>query len=176
MSRISRRLSALALIVAVAGLVGACDGGSSSTASSSASPSRPAATGATSAAAPTGGNATQFCTVVREQQTTMQGTDLANLLSSGDPAAWKTYLDKTAALNQQMADAAPPEIKPSVKTLQAAAAQLRSALAAAGYDVSKVGATKLVALLQTKERMDAVRTLSAYVKKECAIDLSTAAG
>ncbi|WP_432837807.1 hypothetical protein [Dactylosporangium sp. CA-092794] len=110
--------------------------------------------------------------MVKEQKTLLQGTELSSLLTGGNAAAWKAYLDKTTAMNQQLVDAAPAEIQPSVKVLQDATLELKATLAAANYDPSKVGSAKLVQLLQTPQRKDATTAIVAYVKTQCGIDLT----
>jgi hypothetical protein len=164
-----RRLVLLAVAVSVVGAAGACSGGGSP---SSAGSQTPAAT--TAAAA--GGSAEQFCSIVRQQKSVLQATALTSLLTGGTPDAWKAYLDQTTAMNQQLVDAAPAEIKPSVQTLQAGALDLKSTLEAANYDVTKVGAAKLLQILQTPDRVQATTTLVAYVQTHCGIDLTKVDG
>ena len=161
-----------AVLLAAAGALSACTSGSNSTVTG---PTTSAPAGATSPAAG-GGNAQQFCGVVQQQKALLQGTAIAGLLTGGTPDAWKAYLDQTAAMNQQLVDAAPPEIKASVKTLQDTALQLQTTLAAANYDVSKVGSAALLAQLQTPSRIAATTTLVTYVKTNCGIDLTVAGG
>jgi hypothetical protein len=158
-----RRWLVLAAAVLFLGTTGACGKDSPSPAGSAPAPA------ATSAA---GGSAEAFCAVVQQQKALLQGTQLPTLLSSGTPAAWKTYLDQTAAMNQQLVDAAPTEIKASAKTLQDAALQLKSTMEAANYDVSQVGSAKLLQLMQTPERQTATAALVAFVQTKCGIDLS----
>jgi hypothetical protein len=153
----------LAAAVFVVGTAGACGKDSPSPAGSASSPA---------VSTSTGGSAEAFCAVVRQQKALLQGTQLAGLLATGTPAAWKTYLDQTATMNQQLADAAPTEIKASVKTLQDAALQLKSTMEAANYDVSQVGSAKLLQLMQTPERQTATAALVAFVQTKCGIDLS----
>jgi len=170
MTSMPRRLLMLVVAVSFVGAVGACGGSSpSTTAPTSSTTSAP-----TSAAAPTGGSADQFCTVVREQKALLVGTQLPALMTSGTPDAWKAYLDQTAAANQQLVDTAPPEVKASVKTLQAGTLALKSMMEAANYDVTKIGAAKLIQQLQTPERVAAVASLSTYVQTKCGIDLTKA--
>jgi hypothetical protein len=163
-----RRLVLLAVAVSVVGAAGACSGGGSP---SSAGTQTPAAT--TAAA---GGSAEQFCSIVRQQKSVLQATALTSLMTGGTPDAWKAYLDQTTAMNQQLVDAAPAEIKPSVQTLQAGALALMSTLEAANYDVTKVGAAKLLQILQTPDRVQATTTLVAYVQTQCNIDLTKVDG
>ena len=162
----------LAVLFAAAGAVSACTSNSNST---GAGPTTSAPAVVTTSPAGVG-DAQQFCGVVQQQKALIQGTAIAGLLTGGTPDAWKAYLDQTAAMNQQLVDAAPPEIKASVKTLQDAAVQLQSTLAAANYDVSKVGSAKLLQQLQTPTRLAATATLVAYVKTNCGIDLTVAGG
>jgi len=161
-----------AVIVAAAGAVSACTSNSNSTGTG---PTTSASSGVTNPPAGAA-DAQQFCGVVQQQKTLIQGTAIAGLMTGGTPDAWKAYLDQTATMNQQLVDTAPPEIKASVKTLQDAAVQLRTTLAAANYDVSKVGSAALIAQLQTPARVAATAALVAYVKTNCAIDLTTAGG
>jgi hypothetical protein len=162
----ARRWLVLAAAVLAVGTAGACGKDS------------PSPTGSASPAASTsaGGSAEAFCTVVRQQKALLQGTQLPGLLATGTPAAWKTYLDQTATMNQQLVDAAPTEVKASVKTLQDAALQLKSTMEAANYDVSKVGSAKLLQLMQTPERQAATAALVAFVQTKCGIDLSKVDG
>lgn len=162
----------LAVLVTAAGAVSACTSGSNSTTTGPAT-SAPATVTTTPAG---NGDAQQFCGVVKQQKALIQGAAIAGLLTGGTPDAWKAYLDQTAAMNQQLVNAAPPEIKASVKTLQDAALQLQSTLAAANYDVSKVGSATLIQQLQTPARTAATAALVAYVKTNCAIDLSVIGG
>jgi hypothetical protein len=164
-----RRLVLLAVAVSVVGAAGACGGGGSP---SSAGSQTPAAT--TAAAA--GGSAQQFCGVVRQQKSVLQATALTSLMTGGTPAAWKAYFDQTTAMNQQLVDTAPAEIKPSVQTLQAGALELKSTLEAANYDVTKVGVSKLLQILQTPDRTQATATLVSYVQTQCNIDLTKVDG
>lgn len=101
------------------------------------------------------------------------GTEMSNLLTNGTPAAWQSYLAEVTAMNQQLVDAAPSEVQASVKTLQATTLRLKAILEANGYDVHKVGSAQLVQLLNTSEQKQAVTTLTAYVKTNCGIDLTT---
>jgi hypothetical protein len=157
----------LVAAVLVVGTAGACGKDSPSPTDSASTPA------ATSAA---GGSAEAFCAVVQQQKALLQGTQMPALLASGTADAWKTYLDQTAAMNQQLVDAAPTEIKASAKTLQDAALQLKSTMEAANYDVSKVGSAKLLQLLQTPERQTATAALVAFVQTKCGIDLTKANG
>lgn len=159
----------LVVAVSFAGAVGACGGTSTPTTAPTSAASAP-----TSAAAPTGGSADQFCTVVREQKALLAGTQLPVLLASGTPDAWKTYLAQTAAANQQLVDAAPAEVKASVTTLQNGTLALKSMMEAANYDVSKIGAAKLIQQLQSPEHVAAVTSLTTYVQTKCGIDLTKA--
>jgi len=169
MTSMPRRLLMLVVAVSFAGVVGACGSSSPTTTAPTAS-----TTSVPTSAAPTGGSADQFCTVVRDQKAALQGTQLPVLMASGNPDAWKTYLDQTATANQQLVDAAPADIKASVKTLQDGTLALKSMMEAANYDVSKVGVAKLVQQLQSPEHVAAVTTLVTYVQTKCGIDLSKA--
>ena len=102
----------------------------------------------------------------------MQGGAIAGLLAGGGPDAWKAYFTQTTAMNQQLVDTAPDDIKASVETLQGATQQLQATMAAANYDVTKVGSSKLIQLLQTPERTTATATVVSYVKTQCGIDLT----
>jgi hypothetical protein len=169
MISLSRRAYLPVLAVAVAGLLTACGGGSTSTsASSSQTPSAATAT----TGAPAGGDAQKFCDIVKQQRTTLQGTELPALMAGGSADAWKAYLDKTAAMNQQLVDAAPADIQADVKTLQSTSLDLKAAMDAANYDVSKVGSAKLLQLIGTQQRKDATNNLVSYVKTQCGVDLT----
>jgi hypothetical protein len=106
----------------------------------------------------------------------LQGTEVSSLLTGGSPAAWKAYLDRVTAMNTELVDAAPPQVKASVVTLREATVELRASLAAAGYDVTKVGSAKLLKLLQTPQRRQAMAAMTAYVRTTCGIDLTRAGG
>lgn len=165
----SRRLLAFTVAVSMVGTASACGGNSSPAAAGS---SGPASTAVSASAPPAGGNVQRFCEVVKEQKTLLQGTELSALLTGGGAAAWKTYLDRTSAMNQQLVDAAPADIQASVKTLQEATSDLKTMLAAADYDPAKVGTAKLIQILQTPQRKDANAAVVAYVKTQCDIDLT----
>jgi hypothetical protein len=169
MISISRRLPLLLCVLVVAGAVSAC-GGSKSPNSASAST---APTSASAAPSASGANVQAFCGVVSQQRAVLMGTEMSALLTNGTPAAWQAYLAEVTTMNQQLVDAAPPEVQASVKTLQTATLQLKATLEANGYDVHKVGSAQLVQLLNTPERKQAIATLVAYVKTNCGIDLST---
>jgi hypothetical protein len=154
--------------VLIVGTAAACGSGSPSAPATSSAPA------ATSNAAASGGTQ-QFCALVGQQKAALQGTQLPTLLAGGTPAAWKTYLDETAAMNQQLVDAAPSEINASVKTLQDGTLALKSTMEAANYDVSKVGAAKLIQQLQSPQRLAAVADLTKYVQTQCGIDLTQVA-
>ncbi len=157
--------------VSILGVVSACGGSSPS---STAAPGSPTSTGTAAATAPAAGTAQGFCAVIQQQKSFLQGSAMATLLSGGTADAWKTYLDQAAAANQQLVDAAPSDIQPSVKTLQQATLALQSAMAGANYDVTKVGMSKLVGLMQTPDRQAATTALVSYVKTNCSIDLTQA--
>jgi hypothetical protein len=171
MISIVRRLSVCILTLAIAGAVSAC-GGTTSTSAGSPSQTPLAGSSSSAGAQPSGADAQGFCDVVKQQRAVLQGTELSGLLTGGSPAAWQAYLDKTTAMNQQLVDTAPAEIQADVKTLQAGTLELKSTMAAANYDVTKVGSAKLIQLLQTPQRKDATTALVAYVKTQCAIDLT----
>jgi hypothetical protein len=156
------------LVLAVLGLVTACSGATPSTSPTGTSTSSTAATTAA------GGDVDAFCTIVRDQNALLQGTEISALVLNGTPDAWKAYLDKTAAMNQQLVDAAPAEIRPSVQTLQSTAEQLASAMAAAGYDVKQLGSAKLIQLLQSPQRVQASTAVVTYVQAHCGLDLAHA--
>ena len=174
------RLSALTCAIVLVGAVAACRDDSTSTtagatgATTAAATDSPTAPASSTAAA--GSGSSEFCAVVEKQRALLQGTGLTTLLTGGQPAAWKAYLAKMSDLNQDLVDAAPPEIAPSVKTLQATTLQLKSTMEAAGYDVSKVGTAKLVALMRSTQQTDATTRLVAYTKENCGLDLSKVTG
>jgi hypothetical protein len=165
MISMSRRLLMVSLVVSVAGATAAC-GADSPTVTPTAS------TLVTTTAASASGNVDQFCAVIRQQKTLLQGTELSGLLTGGTPDAWKAYLEKTATMNQQLVDTAPPEVKASVKTLQDGTLALRSTMEGANYDVSKIGSAQLIQLLQTPERKAATTSLVTYVQANCGLDLT----
>jgi hypothetical protein len=173
MNWITRRLPVLLCALAVMGVVSAC-GGSSSTPNAASSGTASAASSAGAAPSASAGSTQGFCGVVAQQKAVLMGTEMSNLLTNGTPAAWQAYLAEAATMNQQLVDAAPPEIQDSVKTLQAATLDLKSAMEANGYDVSKMGSAQLVQLLNTPQRKAAIAALVTYVKTNCGIDLSTA--
>jgi len=119
-----------------------------------------------------GGDAAQFCAVVKQQQALVQGSELSKLVGGAGPAAWKAYFDKADAINQQLTDVAPDEIKASITAVRQSTIELRAALAAAGYDLSKLKTDQLVKSLQAPERVKATAAVVSYVKTNCKIDLS----
>jgi hypothetical protein len=161
-----RRLPVSITVLLLAGALGACKDSGGTTAA------QPAAGTTTTTAAASDGGGDKFCATVKQQKATLQGTELAGLLTGGSPAAWKAYLAKTAEMNQQLDDAAPAELKSSVDALLKETEELRTTLEAAGYDVRQVGAAKLVSLLNTPERKQASTKLTDYVKTTCKIDLT----
>jgi hypothetical protein len=164
-----RRLPVSITVLLLAGALGACKDSGGTTA---AQPAAGTTTTTTTAAAASDGGGDKFCATVKQQKATLQGTELAGLLTGGTPAAWKAYLAKTAEMNQQLDDAAPAELKSSVDALLKETEELRTTLEAAGYDVRKVGAAQLVSLLNTPERKQASTKLTDYVKTTCKIDLT----
>jgi hypothetical protein len=172
-SLVRRSLLAVAATSLLA-VTSACGGSSSP----SAGPAEEASAGAASATVTTTADSSskKFCAVVKQQETLLQGGAVAGLLAGGSTSAWKAYLDQTAAMNQQLVDAAPADIRASVQTLQQATAQLKSALEAANYDVTKVGSAKLLKIIQTPQRTAATSAVVLYVKTQCGIDLTTPAG
>jgi len=169
----SLRLLMTVVVFAAAGLSSACSADQSS---GTASPSQPVSTAGVSSSAvpspPASVAAQEFCGVVQQQRAVLQGTELAGLLAGGNADAWKAYLDKVTAMNQQLVDTAPAEIKADVKILQDTTVALKAKLAAVNYDVSKVGTAQLVQILQTPERKAATAAIVAYVKTNCGIDLT----
>jgi hypothetical protein len=164
MISISRRLYVPVLVLAAAGFLSACGGGSSNSTASNTNSNAPASPTATAKAA--GG----FCALVKQDQSAIQNTDIPTLLASGTPDAWKAYFDKTTTMNQQLVDAAPADIQPDLKTMQANALQLKSTLEAANYDVKQVGPA--LASLQTPQELAAVQHVVSYVSTQCGIDLT----
>lgn len=164
MISMSRRMLMLSLVVSVVGVTAGCGAASP--------PVTPTASTQVTTSAAASGNVEQFCAVVRQQKTLLQGTELSGLLVGGTSEAWKAYLDKTATMNQQLVDTAPPEVKANVKTLQDATLALKSTMEAANYDVSKVNSVQLIQLLQTPERKAATTSLVAYVQTNCGLDLT----
>ena len=171
-----RRMPVSIAVLLLAGALGACkdSGGTTTAAGATTTTTKPAAAATTTAAAAAAGGGDEFCATVKKQKAALQGTELAGLLTGGSAAAWKSYLAKTAAMNQQLDDAAPAEVKSSVDVLLKETADLRTAMEAAGYDVRKLGAAKLLSLLNTPERKEASTKLTDYVKTNCKIDLSQA--
>jgi hypothetical protein len=176
MMSIIRRLSVSVLALAVVGVVSACGGTSTSTSSGSSSQTPLAGSSTSAGSQPSGGDAQGFCAVVRQQRAVLQGTELSGLLVGGSTDAWKAYLAKVTAMNQQLVDTAPDQIQADVKTLQSGTLELKSTLEAANYDVTKVGSARLVQLLQTPQRRDATAAIVAYVKTQCGIDLTKLEG
>jgi hypothetical protein len=97
---------------------------------------------------------------------------MASLLTGGTPAAWTAYFKATSAMNQQLVDAAPAEIKPAVQVLQQSTLELQAAMAAAGYDTRKMGAAKLTSTIASPARVKASTDFAKYVMTNCAIDLT----
>jgi len=149
-------------------------GDASSQAAASSAPAATSAAAPAPAPAAGGSDAKAFCATVAKQRSTLQGTQLSQLLAGGSPAAWKTYLTAATQMNQQLVDAAPGEIRPSVVVLQQSTKTLATAMEAGDYDPAKVGSAKLIASMRSKDAAKAATTLSAYVKKNCAIDLTKA--
>ena len=172
MISLTRRAYLPVLAVAIAGLLTACGGSSSPTSASTSQPPLAASGAAATTGAPGGGDASKFCDIVKQDRTTLQATDLPTLMASGTPDAWKAYLDKTAAMNQQLVDAAPAQIQGDVKTLQSTSVALKAAMEAANYDVSKVGSAKLLQLVGSQQQKDATTNVVSYVKTQCGIDLT----
>jgi hypothetical protein len=168
MISMSRRLYVPVLVLAAAGFLSACGGGSSNSTASNTSTTA----AASSPAAPAGGDAKGFCNLVEQDRAILQGTELSGLLTGGSADAWKAYLDKVTVMNQQLVDASPAEIQADMKTLQATSLQLKSAMEAANYDVSKVGIAQLSQTLQSPQQKTATNNVVAYVSKQCAIDLT----
>ena len=166
----TRRILLLTAAVCVVVAASACGGGSSP--STTASNSGPVPTSAAAAA----GSAQQFCALVRQDEALLQGTEISGLLSDGTSAAWKAYIDRMTAMNQQLVDAAPPEIKASMTTLQGTTLALKSALEAVNYDVTKVGSAQLIQLLGPPQEKAATTQVVAYVKTQCGIDLTKVGG
>jgi hypothetical protein len=165
---IRQRLLVYVCVLAFVGGASACG----------ADPSGPVAAGGPStstSAAPADGDAQAFCGVVQQQRAVLQGTELSALLTGATAAAWMAYLDKATAMNQQLVDAAPTEIRPSVQTLQATTMTVKSTLAAVNYDVSKIRITDLIKVLQAPDQKAASVAVVAYVKAHCGIDLTTTA-
>ena len=169
-----RQLPMVCVAVAAVTALAACGGSSSGGASAAGSP----AAGKTSTAASGGGGGgtKAFCAEVKSQEAELQGTALSGVLAGGTPAAWKAYFVKAAALNQRLVDVAPSDIKSTVATLKDTSTQLQDAMAADGYDVSKLGSTKLLTLLRNPARVAASQKITAYVQTACNIDLSKVGG
>jgi len=142
----------------------------SSAASSAAAAMSSAAAKATAAAAPAAASG-EFCQVVQRQKAVLAGQDLAALLGGGAPAAWRAYLARVTTMNTQLVQTAPAEIKPSVQVLQQGTLELKAQLEAAGYDISKVRVTTLLASMRSPERVRATTSLTAYVRTSCGISL-----
>jgi hypothetical protein len=164
MTPMTRRILLLSAAVLIVGTASACG--------SSSSPSTTAPTSARTTAAAAGGSAQQFCALVRQQEALLQGGQVSSLLAGGTAAAWKAYIDQTTAMNQQLVDAAPPEIKASMKTMQDTTLALKAALAAVNYDVTSLGSAKLIQLLGPPDEKAATAQVVAYVKTQCGIDLT----
>lgn len=172
MKSTSFRLLMGVLVVVVVGLSSACGADHSSGTGGSSQPASAAGSPSTEASGSGSGDVQGFCGVVRQQRTVLQGTELAGLLNGGSPDAWKAYLDKVTAMNQQLVDTAPADIKADVKTLQDTTLALKAKMEAVNYDVSKVSAAQLVQVLQTPEHKAATAAIVDYVKTNCGIDLT----
>jgi hypothetical protein len=121
-----------------------------------------------------GGDSGEFCDLVKKQTSILSGADLTALITGGSEAAWKAYLAKASAANQELVNAAPPQIRSSVVTAQETTKALQGALEAANYDITKLGTAGTLAILNNPTRIAASRTLATYVQDTCKIDLTKA--
>jgi len=140
----------------------------SSAASAAAAAKSSAAAKATPSPAAASGT---FCQAVRRQKAVFAGEELPALLGGGAPTAWRAYLARVTTMNAQLVQAAPGEIKPSMLVLQQSALELKAQLEAAGYDISKVRVTALLASMRSPERVKATTAVTAYVRTSCGIAL-----
>jgi len=164
-----RTLAPMAALMFLAGALSACNNSGAPAATAGAATPSAAGIPATTAA---GRDVAGFCAKVRNQKAVLQGTELPSLLAGGSPAAWKAYFAKATTMNQQLDAAAPADIKPSVDVLLKTTSDMHAALAAADYDVQKVGSAKLISLLSSPARKDASSKFAGYVKTNCGIDLT----
>jgi hypothetical protein len=87
-----------------------------------------------------------------------------------DPASEKKDVQAEQALESQIVKAAPGAIKPDLVTIFGATDKLYAALAAAGYDYSKIDPTAMAAL-ETPAVTTAETNITTYMKNTCGIDL-----
>ena len=176
---ISRLPVTVGALLATAALLTGCGSSSSSAGAGSGAASPPASTAAANRRRPPRRlprrprpQPADFCSVVKKNLKEVTGQQMTSLLTGGTPAAWKAYLAAVAGANQQLADAAPAEIRPAIQTLQQDSAKILSLLAATGYDMRKVDMSRLVKDVSSPEHVAAAKALTAYVKTNCGIDLS----
>jgi hypothetical protein len=150
-----------------AGATSAPAGGSSSSPAST--PSDTPTDTSASTPATTGDD---FCGTVKAQLGALSSGATAKLLAGGGPAAWKKYLDASAAANQALVDKAPAEIASAVGVLQTYSKNLNALMSAAGYDITKVKATALIATVKDPGFVAAEKEFTAYVKTNCGVDLT----
>ena len=91
-----------------------------------------------------------------------------------DPTSEKQTVQAEQALESQILKAAPGAIKPDLVTIFGATDKLYAALAAAGYDYTKLDPTAISAL-ETPQVTTAEQNITSYMKNTCGIDLGGAA-
>jgi hypothetical protein len=145
-----------------AGATSSSAGGGSSAAStpSDSAPSTPAVTG------------DDFCAKIVSAKTQLTTNEMPALLRSGTPAAWKKYLEATAAMNDSLYAAAPDEIKSAVDQLRQVNVKLTAVLSAANYDITKVTSTEILHAITSADYKKASADFAAYVKSHCSLDLT----
>ena len=142
---------------------------SSSAGGGSSAASTPSDTPAASTPAVTGGD---FCAKIVAEKKQLTTNEMPALLQSGTPAAWKKYLEATAAMNDSLYAAAPDEIKSAVDQLRQVNVKLTEVLSAANYDITKVKSTEILKAITSADYKKASAAFAAYVKTNCSLDLT----
>ncbi|MFN8148050.1 MAG: hypothetical protein U0R76_11350 [Candidatus Nanopelagicales bacterium] len=169
----ARRLAVVSVAVAALSACGssAATNAASSAGSTPASSSSPSTATSDSPAPATGGD---LCAEIVAQKAQLTSNEMPKLLASGTPAAWKSYLAATAAMNDRLYDAAPDELKGAIDQLRQENRALTQSLEAAGYDIRKLKLASLLAVMNTAEFKKASADLVAYAKNTCSLDLTKA--
>jgi hypothetical protein len=118
----------------------------------------------------TGGG--KFCQQVADS---INNNVAAQGVAGTNPASEKQDVQAEQALESQILKAAPGAIKPDLATIFGATDKLYSALAAAGYDYSKIDPTAMAAL-EAPAVTTAETNITTYMKNTCGIDLDGSGG